>query len=161
MAASIRNMEIGLFWQRSNYFLVLNTTLAVGFFALSSFAYKALLGIMGVCVATLWVGVNLGSKFWQSRWEYRLHKTELDLGPELNLFSASWKTVQEDVVRSFEFRGRGRMHSMYKRAVLLKPSVTLMMTMLSTLFVAFWVGAIAICLLEGVRESVSWIVGRF
>src|SRR4051794_39983352 len=31
---STRNLEIGLFWQRSNYFLVLNSGLALGFFSL-------------------------------------------------------------------------------------------------------------------------------
>jgi len=29
-----RNLEINLFWQRSNYFLVLNTGIAFGFFNL-------------------------------------------------------------------------------------------------------------------------------
>lgn len=31
-ALDTRNFEISLYWQRSNYFLVLNTALAVGFF---------------------------------------------------------------------------------------------------------------------------------
>src|SRR5207248_3234570 len=33
IALETRNLEINLFWQRSNYFLVLNTAIAVGFFA--------------------------------------------------------------------------------------------------------------------------------
>ena len=32
-ALATRNFEISLFWQRSNYFLVLSTAIAVGFFA--------------------------------------------------------------------------------------------------------------------------------
>ena len=31
-----RNLEISLFWQRSNYFLVLNTGIAFGFFNLKT-----------------------------------------------------------------------------------------------------------------------------
>ena len=34
ISIEIRNLEIGLFWQRSNYFLVLNTAVAVVSFQL-------------------------------------------------------------------------------------------------------------------------------
>ncbi|HEY4679149.1 MAG TPA: hypothetical protein VIJ01_18425 [Candidatus Angelobacter sp.] len=35
-----RNLEINLFWQRSNYFLVLNTGLAIGFFNIKEDWYR-------------------------------------------------------------------------------------------------------------------------
>lgn len=139
MAAQTRNMEISLFWQRSNYFLVLNTAIAAGFFSLNNLRYTRLLSIMGISVSLLWVAVNLGSKFWQSRWEYRLHKAEDDLHAGIDLFSATWETVQDDVNRSFAFRQGGWLHGLYKRGVMLKPSVTMMMTLLSVLFVIFWI----------------------
>jgi hypothetical protein len=75
IALDTRNMEIGLFWQRSNYFLVLNTAIAVGFFKTTE-KYQLLMSFVGFCVALLWFSVNLGSKYWQSRWEFRLYEAE-------------------------------------------------------------------------------------
>lgn len=139
VAKEARNLEITLFWQRSNYFLVLSTAIAAGFFSLREPKYALPLAIFGLAVALLWVAVNLGSKFWQSRWENRLRVTEEQLRPGMDLFSASWHTVQEDVRQSFEFRRRGVIHHIYTRLVLLKPSVSFMMTLLSLAFVGFWI----------------------
>ncbi|MEL6107018.1 MAG: hypothetical protein AAFU85_13310 [Planctomycetota bacterium] len=138
-AIEARNFEITWFWQRSNYFLVLNTAIAVGFFSLNDAKFQVLLSFTGVSVALLWLGVNLGSKFWQSRWEYRVHKTETELGSKIGLFSADWQTVQQDVVASFGFRKHGWLHRQYQKAIMTKPSVTLMMTLLSVLFIFFWI----------------------
>jgi flagellar motor protein MotB len=139
VAKEARNLEITLFWQRSNYFLVLSTAVAVGFFSLREPRYALPLALFGLAVALLWVAVNLGSKFWQNRWENRLRVTEEQLRPGMDLFSASWHTVQEDVRQSFEFRRRGAIHRIYTRLVLLKPSVSFMMTLLSLTFVGFWI----------------------
>jgi hypothetical protein len=144
VAKEVRNFEIGLFWQRSNYFLVLSTAIAAGFFSLKDSRFALPLALFGLVVAVLWFAVNLGSKFWQSRWEYRLTLAEKQLRPEMNLFSASWETVQDDVRRSFEFRKRGIVHEMYKRLATLKPSVTLMMTLLSLCFAVFWIVLIVV-----------------
>ncbi len=76
VAKEARNLEIMLFWQRSNYFLVLSTAVAVGFFSLRDAKYALPLAIFGLVVGLLWIAVNLGSKFWQSRWEHRLRLTE-------------------------------------------------------------------------------------
>lgn len=139
VAKETRNLEITLFWQRSNYFLVLSTAIAAGFFSLHDSKYALPLGIFGMVVALLWIAVNLGSKFWQSRWEHRLRVVEEQLRPNMNLFSATWDTVQHDVRHSFQFRKRGPVHRAYTRLVLLKPSVTLMMTLLSAAFAALWI----------------------
>ena len=139
VAKEARNLEIGLFWQRSNYFLVLSTAIAAGFFSLKDPKYAIPLALLGLVVGVLWFAANLGSKFWQSRWEYRLRLAEERLRPNLDLFSASWDRVQDDVRQSFEFRRRGIIHRAYTRLVLLKPSVSLMMTVLSLVFMAFWV----------------------
>ncbi len=92
VAKEARNLEIALFWQRSNYFLVLSTTIAAGFFSLRDAKYTLPLAIFGLVVGMLWIAVNLGSKFWQSRWEHRLRLAEEKLRPNMNLFSASWET---------------------------------------------------------------------
>jgi len=138
VARETRNLEIHLFWQRSNYFLVLSTAIAAGFFSLRDGRYALPLAGMGTFVGCLWIAVNLGSKFWQSRWEHRLRLVEEQLRPNMNLFSASWNTVQDDVKQSFTFRKRGIIHRLYVRLVLLKPSVSLVMTLLSVGFTAFW-----------------------
>jgi len=113
-AKEARNLEISLFWQRSNYFLVLSTATAAGFFSLRDDKYALPLAIFGLLVGVLWVLVNLNSKFWQSRWEYRLRLAEEQLRPGMNLFSAEWKTVQDDVKKSLQFRTRGRVHRFYQ-----------------------------------------------
>ena len=144
-AKEIRNLEIGLFWQRSNHFLVLSTAIAAGFFTInnSNSTHALLLAMFGLVVAVLWFAVNLGSKFWQSRWEYRLWEAEKHLRSDLNLFSAPWEIVKEDVRKAFEFRPRGRVHRLYTNLVMLKPSVTMMMTMLSASFALFWIALFA------------------
>jgi len=139
VAKEARNLEITLFWQRSNYFLVLSTAIPAGFFSLRDAKYALRLAIFGLVVGLLWIAVNLGSKFWQSRWEHRLRLAEEQLRPNMNLFSATWATVQEDVRQSFQFRRRGAIHRIYTRLVLLKPSVSLIMTLLSLAFVRFWI----------------------
>jgi len=69
-----RNFEIQMFWQRCNYFLLLNS--AVGAGAISTAAIKDIPIIFvaifcaigaGVCIA--WIAVGLGAKYWQSYWE--------------------------------------------------------------------------------------------
>jgi hypothetical protein len=144
VAKEARNLEITLFWQRSNYFLVLSTAIAAGFFSLRDVKYALPLATFGLVVGFLWIAVNLGSKFWQSRWEHRLRLTEEQLRPGMNLFSASWETVQEDVRQSFQFRRRGMIHRAYCRLVLLKPSVSLVMTVLSVAFVVFWIAMLVV-----------------
>jgi hypothetical protein len=102
-ALDTRNLEITLFWQRCNYFLVLNSFLAVGFFNLKAPGYSLLLAMLGLLTSVLWFGVSLGSKFWQSRWEYRLSQFEKEVAPGLNFFSADRATVQGDVEKSLKF----------------------------------------------------------
>src|SRR4051794_9535536 len=93
-----RNFEIGLFWQRSNYFLVLNTAIAAGFFVADR-SFRPLLCVLGAVVSGLWFAVNLGSKFWQERWEHRLAIAEMALfeGRGRQLFTATKDEVKKDV----------------------------------------------------------------
>jgi hypothetical protein len=155
-ALRTRELEIKLFWQRSNYFLVLNTAIAVGFLSRDdNYGYAFGLSVVGVVVACLWVRINLGSKFWQSRWERRIELVEADLGiSEMGLFAATWETVYRDVEQSLEYRPRStvaggrhkalaalqrRTDETYKRQVLKKYSVSRTMTGLSVFFVGVWV----------------------
>ncbi len=96
------NFEIRLFWQRSNYFLVLNTAIGTGFFAIKSDEFALLLGGLGLISSWLWLLVNLGSKFWQSRWEQQLEDEEEKLGTPFELFSAPRDTLEKIVEKSLD-----------------------------------------------------------
>jgi len=144
IALDTRNFEISLFWQRSNYFLALNTATAVGFFLKATETYQIWLGIFGLLVSILWVAINCGSKFWQSRWEMRLKIAEDNLDEKIDYFSADWETIQKDVKDSIDFSNHGCIRNIFDKLVLAKPSVSFVMTLLSVLFVLFWATLIII-----------------
>ena len=148
IAIETRNMEISLFWQRSNYFMVLNTAIAVGFFSLKNESYAPILALLGAVVAFIWYLVNIGSKFWQSRWEHRLHLIEREIEKKekinINLFSADWKTIQSDVKGSLENSRHEGWRKFLDKHIMKKPSVSLQMTLLSLLFVLFWLVALVV-----------------
>ncbi len=146
IALETRNMEIALFWQRSNYFLALNTAVAVGFFIKAGEDYQVLIGIFGVVISVLWFGINLGSKFWQSRWEWQVKKAEEELNKlesmNIGFFSAPWETIKDDVEESLKFSKHGKIRKLFDRLILCKPSVSFIMTILSVFFILFWLGLI-------------------
>jgi hypothetical protein len=148
IALETRNLEITLFWQRSNYFLVLNTALAVGFFKLGYMPYRLALGIFGILVSGLWFWVNLGSKFWQSRWEQRVKTIEESLGKNIDLFSAVPDTIINDVKKSFGFWKYGGLQRIINSLILKKPSVSRTMIHLSFFFTVLWL-VLIICSLWG------------
>lgn len=138
VALDTRNFEISLFWQRSNYFLVLNTALAIGFFNLQATKYSILLAVLGALVSILWYRVNLGSKYWQSRWEERLKIVEEQIAPEIKFFAADLETIRNDVQKSLEAGKHTGLQRLVYTQVLEKPSVSYRMTLLSLVFVASW-----------------------
>lgn len=134
-----RNLEIGLFWQRSNYFLVLNTGLAFAYFNLSEDKYTLVFAVMGVVASTLWFRVCLGGKFWQTRWEQRLKQFEEEHMPGLNFFSATKERIREDVESGLTLKDHGRLKRFFYRLALRKPSVSFAMILLSALFIGGWI----------------------
>ena len=137
-ALETRNFEISMFWQRSNYFLVLNTALGVGFFKTSGL-YSLGLAIFAFIVSLVWFRVCLGSKFWQSRWEQRLAKVEKKVAPELQFFSADWSMVYADVQSSIAGSGhKGWFRTWLDKQTMKKHSVSYNMTVPSILFMAGW-----------------------
>ena len=141
IALQTRNFEISLFWQRSNYFLALNAALALGFFRLNDSPYAFALASLGILVSFLWFQVNLGSKFWQSRWEERLKKQELKLAPNLDFFAATKDTIENDVSESLGgvFPANGWFKRWINKQVSKKPSVSDSMLKLSLVFMFGWV----------------------
>jgi hypothetical protein len=140
VALDTRNFEISLFWQRSNYFLVLNTALAVGFFSVKEKRYAMVLAGLGAIAALLWFFVNLGSKYWQSRWEHELTLRERRLRLDEPLFAANRHQTDRYVRESLRYHDHSRLYRLVDRMVLLKPSVSFMMTVLSVVFLLAWVG---------------------
>lgn len=149
IALDTRNFEIDLFWKRSNYFLVLNTAIAVGFFSLlansNDVKHSEWLGtgiaVFGLVVSFLWFKVTLGSKFWQEHWERRLHEKEEELNEEnkkrkICLFSTSKADVHKCV---YDGLMRNSQLSCTDLWVLKKPSVSRNMMALSISFVVIWV----------------------
>jgi hypothetical protein len=142
-----RNLEIGLFWQRSNYFLVLNTGIALGFFNLKDAPYRSIFAIMGLIASALWFQVCLGGKYWQTRWEQRLMDFEAHHLPDLAFFAADRARLQSDVERGLRFHPATGLKSFIYRLVLDRhPSVSYSMILLAGTFVVAWCLALGILL---------------
>jgi len=150
-----RNFEVSLFWQRSNYFLALNTALAVGFFNLKEPAYALVFAILGVIAAVLWLAACLGSKYWQARWERRLELLEQryiqdgELPQELRLFSADSATITADVKAGLNIAGRTGLQAFLYKLALKKPSVSYCMILLASSFVVAWLLALILSAVFG------------
>ncbi|MDA8415976.1 MAG: hypothetical protein M0Z78_02715 [Betaproteobacteria bacterium] len=139
-----RNFEINLFWQRANYFLVLNTALAVGFFGQEHGLFRLIIVIGGFLSSFLWYFVCLGGKFWQARWEQRLADFEKENMGDINFFYVSQEQIKKDVENnmSSEICIKGLCY----KQVLKKPSVSYQMVKLSVIFIAFWALCFAVFL---------------
>jgi len=144
-----RNLEINLFWQRSNYFLVLNTGIAFGFFNLKEGKFAVIFAVMGLLASVLWFWVCLGGKFWQTWWEQRLLEFEREHLPGLDFFGASPERIRADVEKGLAFHNLRWTQRFIYRLALNKPSVSYSMIRLSALFVIGWVAFIAVSIVLG------------
>jgi hypothetical protein len=144
-----RNLEINLFWQRSNYFLVLNSGIALGFFNLKDQKFAFIFAMMGLLASSLWFWVCLGGKFWQTRWEQRLLEFEKEHLPELDFFAASPQRIRADVEKGLAFHEMRWSQRLIYRLVLNKPSVSYSMIRLSLLFILGWFMFMAVSIIVG------------
>ena len=154
IALETRNFEINLFWQRSNYFLILNAGLAGIFFGIKDNLYSIIFSIFGIIASFLWFRVNLGSKFWQSRWEYRLALKEKEINSNLNFFDAAIDIVIGDAKKSLKYNEENKsiIQKIIEKLILKKPSVSYQMILLSLLFTACWGLLLVIKFLEIIFE---------
>lgn len=101
IALAARNFEIKMFWQRCNYFLLLNTSVGVGVGAvIVSGKGKILipfLCIIGLFVCLAWIKVGLGAKYWQSYWEQVLIDFQDKVGLASSIPSAKKPCEDKDV----------------------------------------------------------------
>jgi hypothetical protein len=142
-ALEIRNMEIKLFWDRSNFFLALNTAVAVGFFSLEDKNLTLPLAGLGLLASALWFAANLGSKFWQARWEEKVSEVEKQHVPDLVFFTEDYEAIRKSVERNLMRQSRGCLARIVIRMILKKPSLSMLAIFLSLGFCALWLLFIA------------------
>ncbi len=149
IAIETRNFEIKLFWQRSNYFLVLNTSIAIGAFTKVAEKFQIYFVLLGIVVSFFWFFVNIGSKYWQVRWEYEVAKLEQEISQEICLFSAD-KKATDNAVKEFlsGYRQQDSLPSLYDSLILTKPSVSKIMICLSIIFVVFWIASFFVMIMR-------------
>jgi hypothetical protein len=150
-----RNFEISLFWQRSNYFLALNSALAIGFFTREPSRVTLLLASLGALSSVLWYFVMLGSKYWQSRWEDKLAEIERVIAPDLKAFAASRDETDAAARRALS----STKHRRWADAVMRKPSVSYHMTLLSGTFIIGWCVVAGLSIFDGALSRAGTSAG--
>lgn len=152
IALENRRFEISLFWQRANYFLVLNTALAIGAYSVSKVFISILICGFGVFVSALWFRTNIGAKFWQQFWEEEV--TRLATGMDLSAMAESEESIRKRAL-SWTVDAASPWHKKYvqKRMITLKPEVSHNMILLSLISTWVWAGLIVI--------QVAWVMYKF
>lgn len=145
IALATRNLEINLFWQRCNYFLLLNSALAYGYVQLREEFLSVPFSLLGLIVCVLWYRVALGSKYWQEHWEAKLHRLEIDyrnkgyFPADTMLFSTPWQEIQSEVGDSLAAANHTIFEQLIDSQILKKPSVTQAMVYLVIIFAVCWI----------------------
>jgi len=137
VARSNRQFEIQMFWQRSNYFLALNSALAVGFFALSAEGLIFLVSLVGMIASWLWYRTALGARYWQVFWEAEVHRLSKIL--KITAFAKTDDEILSDTIRFGRTKGKSYLRRYVDKQVSKKPSVSFNMILLSMLTMLFWV----------------------
>lgn len=140
IALDNRAFEIQLFWQRSNYFMVLMTALGIGVFTIKDARYALLISIFAMITSWFWYKTNLGSKFWQESWEVEV----TILAEEQGIRSFERKIadvkrqVEKSLVGAVNSGDRNFIRHWIDKQILKKPSVSHYMIMLSLGSTALW-----------------------
>ncbi len=136
IARENRRFEIQMFWQRSNYFLALNSALAVGVFAGNNALFTFLISGFGIIASTLWYRTNLGARYWQVYWESEVHKLAKEIGIE-----AFARTDDEILANASSFgstTNKTKLRKFVDTQVNNKPSVSYNMILLSMAAIVVW-----------------------
>ena len=141
IALDNRAFEIQLFWQRTNYFLVLITALGIGVFSISDNFFSFLIAILGTCSSFLWFRTNLGSKFWQESWEIEVECLAKEYG--IKSFERSLDDIKRQVTEALRDGPRNAKKSRYEKwldsLTIKKYSVTGHMITLSLISTLLWI----------------------
>lgn len=140
IALDNRAFEIQLFWQRSNYFLVLMSALGIGAFTIKDPYLSPVISVFATACSYLWFKTNLGSKFWQESWEVEVTRLAHEFG--VRSFVRPTSDVVDQVKHSLSSSRAGERHSPFRRwidrLVAQKPSVTYHMIILSLVSLVVW-----------------------
>ena len=152
IALENRAFEIQLFWQRSNYFIVLLTALGVGAIAVDATLLALLMTVFGTVASFLWFRTNLGSRFWQESWEAEVGK----LAKELKI--ASFERPENQIKMQVRCSLKGNQRQSYVRRwvdkqIVKKPSVSYHMILLSIVSTVIWFCAFLFFLIQAVLEA--------
>ena len=140
IALDNRAFEIQLFWQRSNYFLVLMTALGIGTFSVKDPLFSPVIALFATACSYYWFRTNLGSKFWQESWEVEVTELSRELG--VRSFERPLSEVRDQVQRSLAAGQASEKRNFIRRWVdrmtVKKYSVTYNMILLSLLSTVLW-----------------------
>lgn len=140
IALDNRAFEIQLFWQRSNYFLVLMTALGIGAFTIANTFFAMVISIFATISSIFWYRTNLGSKFWQESWEVEV--VALAKIYNIDSFKRPTDEIVEQVRASLQNGwspgGKGRFRKYIDRRTLQKFSVSYYMILLSITSAVVW-----------------------
>lgn len=141
IARDNRVFEIQMFWQRSNYFLVLMSALGIATFSIKETLFAPVVAGFAAISSFLWFRVNLGSKFWQESWEVEVNSLAKERG--IRSFERPMSAVREQVRKSLFDGWEDEKHSQFSKwidgEITKKFSVTHHMIVLSLFSFAFWV----------------------
>lgn len=137
VARQNRQFEIQMFWQRSNYFLALNTALGVGFFAVEQQHYMPIISAIGLIASFLWYRTALGARYWQVFWEAEVHRLSIELG--VSAFAKTDDEILAETVKFGRTKGKSKIRKFVDRQVSKKPSVSYNMILLSLNALVAWV----------------------
>lgn len=140
IALENRSFEIQLFWQRSNYFLVLMTALGIGAFSVEDEILSPLVSFVAFMCSILWFRTNLGSKFWQEFWESEVASLAGELGIRsfIKGTGEAVSQVKSSLERGNSLTSISIFHKWVDRKILEKPSVTYHMILLSLFSAIIW-----------------------
>lgn len=140
VALENRAFEIQMFWQRSNYFLVLITALGIGVYTSSNHFVSGLIAVVAGLASFLWFRTNLGSKFWQESWEVEVSMLSKEYG--LDGFNRSMEDIRNQVIKSLRDTGPTFKKDPFRKWIdtltIKKYSVTHSMIVLSFLSMIGW-----------------------
>jgi hypothetical protein len=137
IALKNREFEIQMFWQRSNYFLVLITALGVGAFSVNNSNIALFVSIAALLSSYFWFKTNLGARFWQESWEAEV----VSLAQELHIrsFERGLNEIKANVKSELGVGGKkSTMRKWIDKKILTKPSVSYQMIQLSMTSVVLW-----------------------
>ena len=137
LAIRNREFELNQFWQRSNYFLALVAALSVGLFATDENFIRVLISLLALVVSSLWLSTNLGSRYWQNFWEQEVQCLSQELG--VRSFTKSGSEIQIQMEANTNLDELSIDKRLFEQLMLRKPSVTINMIRLSSVFLIFWV----------------------